>query len=435
MGAFFFNRRKCLMEMYILILCGIGLLQVLLLVILLFKKNKINTSSFENIVKTEIAFFRKEMVDAQKSQRQELQSSLETFRETSIKISRQQRDELSNSLALFEKRFTQNINELTKTQREGNEKIRSAVETKLAEIQKDNGEKLEKMRETVDEKLHKTLETRLGESFKLVSERLELVQKGLGEMHTLATGVGDLKKVLSNVKTKGVLGEYQLGALLEQILTPSQYSQNVKTKKNSNDLVEYGVKIPSKEDSNRIIWLPIDAKFPSEDYERLMYAYDLADIDEINRNKKELERKIKLFAKDIASKYIDPPNTTDFAIMFLPFEGLFAEVLRIPSLFETVQREYKITITGPTTISAFLSSLQMGFRSLAVEKRTSEIWNLLGAVRSEFGKFGEVLEKTKTKLEAASKEIGNAEVRSRAIERKLKDVEEIPQSLSDNLLE
>ncbi len=237
------------------------------------------------------------------------------------------------------------------------------------------------------------------------------------------------------MKTKGVLGEYQLGALLEQILTPSQYSQNVKTKKNSNDLVEYGVKIPSKEDSNRIIWLPIDAKFPSEDYERLMNAYDLADIDEINRNKKELERKIKLFAKEIATKYIDPPNTTDFAIMFLPFEGLFAEVLRIPSLFETVQREYKITITGPTTISAFLSSLQMGFRSLAVEKRTSEIWNLLGAVRSEFGKFGEVLEKTKTKLEAASKEIGNAEVRSRAIERKLKDVEEIPQSVSAKLLE
>lgn len=423
------------MELYILILCGIGLLQVLLLIILLFKKNKINTSSFENIVKTEITIFRKEMADVQKNQRQELQSSLETFRETSIRMSKQQRDELSNSLALFEKRFTQNINELTKTQRDGNEKIRLAVETKLADIQKDNGEKLEKMRETVDEKLHKTLETRLGESFKLVSDRLELVQKGLGEMQTLATGVGDLKKVLSNVKTKGVLGEYQLGALLEQILTPSQYSQNVKTKKNSNDLVEYGVKIPSKEDSNRIIWLPIDAKFPSEDYERLMNAYDLADIDEINRNKKELERKIKLFAKEIATKYIDPPNTTDFAIMFLPFEGLFAEVLRIPSLFETVQREYKITITGPTTISAFLSSLQMGFRSLAVEKRTSEIWNLLGAVRSEFGKFGEVLEKTKTKLEAASKEIGNAEVRSRAIERKLKDVEEIPQSVSAKLLE
>lgn len=423
------------MEQYILILCGIGLLQVLLLIILLFKKNKINTSSFENIVKTEIAFFRKEMSEAQKNQRQELQSSLESFRETSIRMSKQQRDELSNSLALFEKRFTQSINELTKTQRDGNERIRLAVETKLADIQKDNGEKLEKMRETVDEKLHKTLETRLGESFKLVSDRLELVQKGLGEMQTLATGVGDLKKVLSNVKTKGVLGEYQLGALLEQILTPSQYSQNVKTKKNSNDLVEYGVKIPSKEDSSRIIWLPIDAKFPSEDYERLMNAYDLADIDEINRNKKELDRKIKLFAKEIATKYIDPPNTTDFAIMFLPFEGLFAEVLRIPSLFETVQREYKITITGPTTISAFLSSLQMGFRSLAVEKRTSEIWNLLGAVRSEFGKFGEVLEKTKTKLEAASKEIGNAEVRSRAIERKLKDVEEIPQSVSAKLLE
>jgi len=313
--------------------------------------------------------------------------------------------------------------------------MRDAVEKKLAAIQEDNSAKLEKMRETVDEKLHKTLETRLGESFKLVSERLELVQKGLGEMQTLAIGVGDLKKVLSNVKTKGVLGEYQLGAILEQLLTPAQFGQNIKTKKGSNDSVEFAVKIPSKDDSSRILWLPIDAKFPTEDYSRLMNAYDLGNVLEIEAGTKALKGKIEKFAKDINTKYIDPPNTTDFAIMFLPFEGLFAEVLRIPGLFESIQRDYKITITGPTTISAFLSSLQMGFRSLAVEKRTSEIWELLGAVKTEFGKFGEVLEKTKQKLDAASKEIDSAGVRSRAIERQLRDVQELPAGTAAKLLE
>lgn len=283
------------------------------------------------------------------------------------------------------------------------------------------------MRETVDEKLHKTLETRLGESFKLVSERLELVQKGLGEMQTLATGVGDLKKVLSNVKTKGVLGEYQLENILEQLLTVDQFAKNVKTKRGSNDMVEFAVKIPNKADSAKILWLPIDAKFPSQNYEALMAAYESGDVAEIESCKRGLEQTIKSFAKDIKTKYIDPPNTTDFAIMFLPFEGLYAEVLRISGLFESIQREHKITIAGPTTISAFLSSLQMGFRSLAVEKRTSEIWEILGAVRTEFGKFGEVLEKTKNKLDQASREIDNAGVRSRAIERKLRDVQTIPQ--------
>ncbi|HQL06033.1 MAG TPA: DNA recombination protein RmuC [Treponemataceae bacterium] len=333
---------------------------------------------------------------------------------------KQNREELALSLKSFE------------TKVDG---MRDSVEKKLTSIQEDNSAKLEKMRETVDEKLHKTLETRLGESFKLVSDRLELVQKGLGEMQTLATGVGDLKKVLSNVKTKGVLGEYQLSAILEQLLTPAQYEPNVKTKKGSNDLVEFAVKIPNKEDSSRILWLPIDAKFPTEDYTRLMNAYDLGDAGEIEAGTKALKGKIEKFAKDINTKYIDPPNTTDFAIMFLPFEGLFAEVLRIPGLFESIQREYKITITGPTTISAFLSSLQMGFRSLAVEKRTSEIWSLLGTVKTEFGKFGDVLEKTKKKLDDASKEIDSAGARSRAIERKLRDVQELPDGKSVAMIE
>ena len=361
------------------------------------------------------------------------------------KTSKDNRDELGAALKSFQDRFTQSVNEFNDLQRQKFdalilkqdelttktenklEKQRENIETKLKAIQDDNNIKLEKMRETVDEKLHKTLETRLGESFKLVSERLELVQKGLGEMQTLATGVGDLKKVLTNVKTKGVLGEYQLENILEQLLTNEQFSRNVKTKHGSNDMVEFAIKIPNKDDSSKVLWLPIDAKFPTKNYELLMAAYDMGDNSEIEKAQKSLEQTIKTFAKDIKTKYIDPPNTTDFAIMFLPFEGLYAEVLRINGLFETLQREHKITIAGPTTISAFLSSLQMGFRSLAVERRTSEIWELLGAVRTEFGKFGAVLEKTKDKLEQASKEIDKAGVRSRAIERKLRDVQSLPQ--------
>lgn len=367
-------------------------------------------------------------------------------REESNKAAQQSRIELSNSFSTFTQTIDTKIAMLYKGQTEtakdtraeltlALDKVRTTVEKQLSELQKGNEEKLEKMRETVDEKLHKTLETRLGESFKLVSDRLEQVQKGLGEMQNLATGVGDLKKVLSNVKTKGVLGEYQLAAILEQVLTPSQYEQNVKVHSAAREFVEFAVKIPSKSDSSKHIWLPIDAKFPSETYERLNTAYENADLVDIEQAKKELERTIKIFAKDIATKYILPPHTTDFAIMFLPFEGLYAEVLRIPGLFESLQRDFKITITGPTTISAFLSSLQMGFRTLAVEKRTSEIWELLGAVRTEFGKFGDVLQKTKDKLDSASKEIETAGVRSRAIERKLKDVQELPETLATKLLD
>ena len=339
------------------------------------------------------------------------------------KTSKDNRDELGAALKSFQDRFTQSVNEFNDLQRQ---KFDTLI-LKQDELTTKTENKLEKMRETVDEKLHKTLETRLGESFKLVSERLELVQKGLGEMQTLATGVGDLKKVLTNVKTKGVLGEYQLENILEQLLTNEQFSRNVKTKHGSNDMVEFAIKIPNKDDSSKVLWLPIDAKFPTKNYELLMAAYDMGDNSEIEKAQKSLEQTIKTFAKDIKTKYIDPPNTTDFAIMFLPFEGLYAEVLRINGLFETLPREHKITIAGPTTISAFLSSLQMGFRSLAVEKRTSEIWELLGAVRTEFGKFGAVLEKTKDKLEQASKEIDKAGVRSRAIERKLRDVQSLPQ--------
>lgn len=378
--------------------------------ILLFEKR---LDTYELVLKDEFSRNRKELDSLFTNFNLLVEKKLSGVQDAVNTSARSNRDELKASILSFEQK----------------------IEQRFFAIQKDNNEKLEKMRETVDEKLHKTLETRLGESFKLVSERLELVQKGLGEMQTLATGVGDLKKVLSNVKTKGVLGEYQLSALLEQLLTPAQYASNVRTKKSSLDQVEFAVKIPSKEDSSKIIWLPIDAKFPTEDYTRLMNAYEVGDITEIETSIKSLRIKIISFAKDIYSKYIDPPYTTDFALMFLPFEGLFAEVLRIPGLFEEVQRLYKITITGPTTISAFLSSLQMGFKSLAVEKRTSEIWDLLGAVKTEFGKFGEVLEKTKQKLDQASKEIENAGTRSRAIERKLKNVESLPIDKNFGLLE
>jgi DNA recombination protein RmuC len=362
------------------------------------------------------------------------------------------REELSASLKSFEEHFSDNVRQfndlqkerfadlsvkqdaLARNTRESFDRIHDSVHQRLLDIQTDNSVKLEKMRETVDEKLHQTLEARLGESFKLVGDRLELVQKGLGEMQMLASGVGDLKKVLTNVKTKGVLGEFQLESILEQLLTVDQYAKNVKTKEGSSDMVEFAVRIPSKTDSSRIVWLPVDAKFPTEAYERLNAAYDAGNADEIERYKKELARAIKTFAKDIKTKYVDPPNTTDFALMFLPFEGLYAEVLRIPGLFQSVLEEFKVTITGPTTVSAFLSSLQMGFRSLAVEKRTSEIWDLLGAVRTEFGKFGAVLQKTKEKIDAVGKEIENVGVRTRAMDRKLRSVQTLPEEGAQKLL-
>ncbi len=335
--------------------------------------------------------------------------------------SREQREELAGSLKGFGDSVEQKM-----------ENVRLVVDGKLKQIQEDNTLQLEKMRETVDEKLHATLETRLGEAFKLVSERLEQVQKGLGEMQSLASGVGDLKKVLLNVNTKGVLGEAQLGAILDQILTPAQYEKNVKTKEKSGDHVEYAIKIPSKDDSDSFLWLPIDAKFPTEDYISLIDAYEKADIVEIETYTKSLKAKIERFAKDISVKYIDPPNTTDFAIMFLPFEGLFAEVLRIPGLFEKMQREHKITITGPTTISAFLNSLQMGFRTLAIQKRSTEVWKVLGEVKTAFTKFGDTLDVVRDRLEKAVNTVDDARKKSKTLQGKLRAVEEVP-GMSDEI--
>ena len=312
--------------------------------------------------------------------------------------------------------------------------VRATLEARLKDIETQNATKLEEMRKTVDEKLHATLEHRLGESFKLVSDRLEAVHKGLGEMQTLAVGVGDLKRVLTNVKTRGTWGEVQLGALLEQILTPDQYATNVATVPQSRERVEFAIKFPGREDQDQV-WLPIDSKFPIEDYERIVAAQDLADAAGMEEASKALEARIKLEARTIRDKYIEPPHTTDFGILFLPTEGLYAEVLRRPGLSDWLQRECRVTIAGPTTLTALLNSLQMGFRTLAIEKRSSEVWQILGAVKTEFGKFGDVLDRTKRQLDAASKSIGDAEVRTRAMTRELKKVEALPEPDAVRLLD
>ena len=321
--------------------------------------------------------------------------------------------------------FAAQLNAVQQTTGEKLDRVRDSVEGKLAAIQADNSAQLEKMRETVDEKLKNTLEQRLGESFRHVSERLEQVQLGLGEMRALATGVGDLKKVLTNVRTRGTWGEIQLGALLEQILTREQYEKNVATKAGSNDRVEFAVKLPGRDDLGTV-WLPIDAKFPQEDYQRIVDASEQANPVLLEESSKQLENRIRLEAKTISEKYLDPPHTTDFAIMFLPTEGLYAEVIRRPGLTEDIQRSFRITVTGPTTLAAVLNSLQMGFRTLAIEKRSGEVWSLLGAVKSEFGKFGDILDKTQKKLQEASNTIESAATRTRQIERKLRNVQELP---------
>ena len=303
------------------------------------------------------------------------------------------------------------------------ENIRSTMSQKIGELTEDNNRQLEKMRNTVDEKLQKTLEERIGQSFRTVSERLEQVSKGLGEMQTLATGVGDLKKVLSNVKTRGILGEVQLGAILEEILAPEQYAQNVNTRGEGSNVVEFAVKLPGE--NGKSVWLPIDSKFPGDAYSKLVDAYDVGDVDAINAAQKNLVTMIKNEAKDIKTKYIAPPNTTNFGIMFLPFEGLYAEVVRL-GMVETLQHDYNVNIAGPTTMAALLNSLQMGFRTLAIQKRSSEVWDVLGAVKTEFGKFEDVLVKAQNNLNQANNNLDTLiGTRTRVMQRKLKSVTEL----------
>ncbi len=328
------------------------------------------------------------------------------------------------------------IGELTESNEKRIDGLRSTIDEKLKVMQEGNEKKLDQMRATVEEKLQDTLEKRLGESFRLVSDRLEAVQRGLGEMQTLATGVGDLKKVLTNVKTRGTWGEIQLGALLEQIMTAEQYGTNVQTKEGSADRVEFAIRLPGAEDyPGSCVWLPIDSKFPQEDYLRLVEASEAADPAAVLQATAALIKAVHSSAKDIRDKYIDPPRTTDFGIMFLPTEGLYAEVLRQSGEVERLQREYRVVVAGPTTLAAILSSLRMGFRTLAIEKRSSEVWKVLSAVKTEFGKFGEILGKVKKQLSAASNTIEQTGRRTRAMEKKLRDVEELPGAESSRLLE
>jgi DNA recombination protein RmuC len=346
---------------------------------------------------------------------------------------RKSREESTLTLNRFGDLLQQRLGALTADNEKRMGEVRATLEAKLGAIQQDNAAKLEQMRATVDEKLQTTLEARLGQSFKLVSDRLEAVQRGLGEMQNLATGVGDLKRVLSNVKRRGILGEVQLGSLLEDLLTIEQYAGNVATVPGSNERVEYAIRMPGQDDGENV-YLPIDSKFPVEDYQRLLEAQDAADVEAAAAAGRALEVRMREEAKRIRTKYVAPPHTTDFAVLFLPTEGLYAEVLRRPGLFESLQREQRVMVAGPTTLSALLNSLQMGFRTLAIAKRSSEVWKLLGAVKSEFGKFGLVLEKAERQLNTVSKSIGEASKKTRTIERRLRGVESLSGDSAHELL-
>ncbi len=437
------------------ILLIILLLLVLVLIGLQLKsKTSVSKHEMSDLLKQEFNLNRQELTQGLRDNRDELNHRIESFQKSFYEAlqsltekvneklihiqegsnlnAEKSRDYLSKNLKEFQTSFTENVKTFNDLQKQKFDEMK----IKQDELVKSTEEKLEKMRETVDEKLHKTLEERLGQSFQLVSDKLEAVQKGLGEMQTLATGVGDLKKVLSNVKTRGVLGEIQLGNILEQIMAPEQYASNVKTKKGSHELVEYAIKLPGKDGEGNEVYLPIDAKFPQEDYVRLQTAYDVGDVLAVDQATKALLNAIKKFAKDIHNKYIDPPHTTDFGILFLPIEGLFAEVVRHPEIIETLQRDYKIIVTGPTTLAAMLNSLQMGFKTLAIQKRSSEVWDILKAVKTEFGKFGSVLDKAKQKIQEAGDEIDLlVTTRTRMMMSKMKKIEEMPTHESNRVIE
>lgn len=461
---------------YILLALIIGLLLLILLkpkdnAAHKFDELKADINRIETAVKNEIAANRKESFEQSAYARKELAASLQSFEEKLNHLTETidkklsafsesnnnnalaSRIEIKEALNSFKKDLAQSISDFN-TQQKDNfyqllrkqsdqntdtstklDNMRTTIEQKVTAMQQSNEQKLEQMRITVDEKLQQTLEARLGESFKLVSERLEAVHKGLGDMQQLATGVGDLKRVLSNVKTRGVLGEYQLESLLEQILTPDQYAKNVKTKQGSNALVEFAVKLPNKQNSNEPLWLPIDSKFPKEAFELLTDAYEHGSPELVEEYRRTFIKSIRSYAQDICNKYIDAPNTTDFAILFLPFESLYAEVLRTPGLMENIQRECRITIVGPTILSALLNSLQMGFRTLAIEKRSGEVWQLLSAVKTEFGNFSGLLDKAQKNIQTGLDQLENVVgVRTRAIQKRLKNVELLSNEEVQNIL-
>ena len=418
-------------------------LSIIILVIMFLEKSRIDNRKIRediNALKNTVNFILDNQEKLERSLRNDITTSAKQGRDESASNLKNFREIITSSMrdiSLMERNqldiMTNQLTALVQTNEQKLNNMREALEKNLKMIQDDNEQKLEKIRITVDERLQTTLEQRLGESFKLVSERLELVHRGLGEMQNLAAGVGDLKKVLTNIKTRGIWGEIQLGSLLEQILAKEQYEENVITKKSSSFRVEFAIKLPGKDDLSQALYLPIDAKFPLEDYNRLLDAQEASDAALKEEAVKALEIRLKSEAKDIKEKYLDPPNTTDFGIMFLPIEGLYAEALRIPGLSETIQRDYRVIITGPTTLAALLNSLQMGFRTLAIEKRSSEVWQLLGTVKSEFIKFGAILDKTKKKLQEATNTIDTAAQKSRNIQRKLTNVQVLSIEDSDNI--
>ena len=430
-------------------LLALGLLNVLLLLWLALRRPDAGTNqmlaalqaSGERLARE----LRQEISESSRSGRLELTQNLASFQQTLLKQGAEatrtqntQIDAFGQQLALLQKSLSdtlsQQLNALSESNARRMAEVRQTLETQLAQLQLSNAAKLDEMRATVDEKLQTTLQARLGESFKQVADRLEQVHKGLGEMQTLAQGVGDLKHLLTNVKTRGMFGEAQLAALLEQVFVPDQYAAQLATRPGSKNLVDFAIKLPGRSDNGEPLWLPIDAKFPNEDYERLLDAQQRADVLGADLAAKALEARIRLEAKSISEKYVEPPYTTDFAILFLPTEGLYAEVLRRPGLMESLQRDHRITLAGPTTLLAMLSSLQMGFRTLALEKRSSEVWQVLGAVKTEFGRFGDVLAKVKSQTETVLNTLSSAETRSRAMGRVLRQVEGLPEAQSAALL-
>ena len=451
-----------------LLLLALVLLSLLNLYILLFHRRKESRTdnlnelqnafnSFEHYNREEISKLRTELLNISAENRKELNESIRAQNEVLIQQSTTSREELNNSFNALKQQFnndaatnreelkkalndlsdnfSRKMTELINIQQQEAENSRKTLESKMEQIRQSNETKLEQMRQTVDEKLHDTLEKRLGESFKQVSERLELVHKSMGEMQNLANGVGDLKKALTNVKTRGVLGEIQLENLLEEMLTPEQYEKNFRPNKNRDEKVEFAIRLPGKSDEQDFVYLPIDAKFPIEDYYRILDAYDLGDLASVENAQKSLVQKIKNCAKDIRDKYINPTITTDFGMLFLPFEGLYAEVLRNTGLFETIMRDYQVIICGPTTTAAVINSLQVGFRTLAIQKKSSEVWKILASIKQEFGKFGTLLDQTQKKLQEASNTIEKASHRSRQIEKRLRKVQELPVQETEQIMD
>lgn len=436
---------------------GLAALNALLLLWLVFSGPDDETQRASDQLKAELlaavkgggdhvtADLRREMNESSRAGRQELTQNLSTFQRALVhqaaeatRTQNAQIDAFGQQLTLLQKSLSDTLSQQLSGLSESNARrmseVRETLEKQLTQLQATNAVKLDEMRATVDEKLQSTLQARLGESFKQVADRLEQVHKGLGEMQTLAQGVGDLKHLLTNVKTRGVFGEAQLASLLEQVFVADQYAAQVATRPGSKNVVDFAVKLPGKLESGEPLWLPIDAKFPNEDYERLLDAQERADVMGAEAAGKALEARIRIEAKSISDKYVEPPYTTDFAILFLPTEGLYAEVLRRPGLMTALQRDQRVTLAGPTTLLAMLSSLQMGFRTLALEKRSSEVWQVLGAVKNEFGKFGDVLAKVKSQTETVLKTLDSAETRSRAMGRALKKVEALPDTQTHALI-